>query len=144
MLPISQNPKDVGDVKYWSTPHFDFYGEKPDYCLLFPFGAIGAFRRFCDDNCERTKCDSQCMLGIALGRSEYTNGMIFYNPELDSFCVSADYLIDKNRHIGEAFPSVCYDGLLLCKVVSNQKSGPSKYDIGDSILSNAKRHMIYY
>lgn len=34
--------------------------------------------------------DSQCLLGIALGRSEYTNGMIFYNPELDSFYNSAD------------------------------------------------------
>ena len=43
------------------------------------------------------------MLGIALSRSEYTNGMIFYNPNLDSFSTLADYLIDKNRHVGEVF-----------------------------------------
>ena len=50
ILLILKNPKDIDDIKYWSTPHFEFYGEKPDYRLLFPFGAIGAFRRFRDDN----------------------------------------------------------------------------------------------
>ena len=43
------------------------------------------------------------MLGIALGRSKDTNGMIFYNPILDSMSVSADFLLDKNLHIGEVF-----------------------------------------
>ena len=133
-LPITQNANDINDVKYWSTPHQEFYGEKPDYRLLFPFGVVGAFRRFKDDNRNRTKFDSQCMLGIAIGRSEFTNGMIFYNPELDSFCVSADYLIDKQRLVGEAFPSIRYDGGLTTKVISNEKIGPSKYDIGDSVF----------
>ena len=31
------------------------------------------------------------MLGIALGRSKYTNAMNFYNPILDSMSVSADF-----------------------------------------------------
>ena len=77
LLPISQNPTDIDDTKYWSTPHFEFYGEKPDYRLLFSFGAIGAFRRYRDNSRDRTKYDSQCMLRIALGRNEFTNGMIF-------------------------------------------------------------------
>ena len=46
------------------------------------------------------------MLGIALGRSEYTNGMLFYNPIIDIFCTSIDYFIDKNWHVGEVFPSL--------------------------------------
>ena len=41
------------------------------------------------------------MLGIALGCSKYTNDMIFYNPVLDSMGVSTDFLLNKNRHIGE-------------------------------------------
>ena len=81
-----------------------------DSIILFPFGAIGAFPRVNDGSYSRSKFDSQCLLGIALGRSEFTNGMIFYNPIPDSFCTSADFLIDKNRHIGEAFPSIRYDG----------------------------------
>ena len=68
-----------------TTPHKEFYGTKLDYRVLFPFGAIGAFRRYCDGNHQRTQFESQCMLGIAVGRSEYTNGMVFYNPEMDSF-----------------------------------------------------------
>ena len=89
-----------------TTPHFEFFGTKPDYRILFPFGCIGAFRRARDGNHTRNNFESQCMLGIALGRSEYTNGMVFYNPIMDSFCTSADYLIDKNRLVGKNFPSL--------------------------------------
>ena len=64
---------------------------KPDYRIVFSFGSIGSFRRPRDGNHKRTNFESQCMLGIALGRSEYTNGMIFYNPVLDSMSVSADF-----------------------------------------------------
>ena len=60
--------------------------------------------------------------------------MIFYNPILDSFCTSADFLIDKNRHIGEAFPSIRYDGRLTMSVMSNQDNGPIQYNVGDSVF----------
>ena len=82
-----------------TTPHFELYGTKPDYRTLFPFGAIGSFRRVKDGNRNRTQFESQGMLGIALGCSEYTNGMVFYNRVLDSFSTSADYLLDKGRNI---------------------------------------------
>ena len=51
------------------------------------------------------------MLGIALGRSEYTNGMVFYNYVLDSFRTLADHLLDQGRNIGDVFPSIRYDEL---------------------------------
>ena len=89
-----------------STPHFEFFGVKPNYQILFPFGCIGASRCPKDDNHACNNFESQCMLGIALGRSEYTNGMVFYNPILDSFSTSADYLVDKNCHVGEVFSSL--------------------------------------
>ena len=89
-----------------TTPHFEFFGTKLDYRILFSFGCIGAFCPARDGNHNRTNFESQCMLGIALGKSEYTNGMNFYNPIMDSFCTSADYLIDKNQHVGEVFPSL--------------------------------------
>ena len=50
------------------------------------------------------------MLGIALSCSKYTNSTIFYNPVLDSMSVSADFLLDKNCHIGEVFDCLRYDG----------------------------------
>ena len=106
VLPVSSNPDDPTNPASMTTPHFEFYGTKPDYRTLFPFGAIGSFRRVQDGNCNRTQFDSQGMLGIALGCSEYTNRMVFYNPVLDSFSTSADYLLDKNRNVGDMFPSI--------------------------------------
>ena len=67
------------------------------------------------------------MLGIALGRSEYTNGIVFYNPNIDSFSTSSDYLIDKNRHVGEVFPSLRYDGGLTTSVLSEKSDAPTKF-----------------
>ena len=74
------------------------------------------------------------MTGIALGRSEYTNGMIFYNPDLDSFCGSADFILDKRRHVGELFPQLIYDGGLCTSVVSQAEGTPTKFDIGQSVF----------
>ena len=103
-LPVVQQqdgtPEKPIDLSIMTTPSFEFFGVKPDYRILFPFGSIGFFRCPHDGNHKRTNFKSQCMLGIALGRSEYTNGMIFYNPVMDSMSVSADFLLDKNRHVG--------------------------------------------
>ena len=60
--------------------------------------------------------------------------MIFYNPTLDSFCTSADYLIDKNRHVGEVFPSLLYNGGLTTSVLSDKSDGPTKFAIGDRVF----------
>ena len=86
-----------------STPHFEFFGVKPDYWILFPFGCIVAFLSPRDGNHTRKNFESQCLLGIALGRSEYNNRMVLYNPILERFSTFASYLVDKNRHVGEVF-----------------------------------------
>ena len=74
------------------------------------------------------------MLGIALGRSEYTNGTVFYNPLMDNFCTSADYLVDKNCHVGEVFPSLKYDGGLTTSVLSEKSDAPTKFLIGKQVF----------
>ena len=93
-----------------TTQYYKFYKEKPNYRILFPFGCVGAFRQYSNRTKDCSKLDLQCLLGIAVGQSEYTNRMVFYNPELDSFCTSADYILDKRRLIGEVFLSISYDG----------------------------------
>ena len=117
-----------------TTPHFKFYGTKPEYRTLFSFGAIGSFRRVRDGNHDRTQFESQGRLGIALDRSEYTNGMVSYNPVLDSFCTSADYLLDKGSNIGDVFPSIRYDGGLVTSVLSNKDNKPVKFDIDERVF----------
>ena len=135
MLPVLQQQDGTPENKdpsIMTTPYFEFFGVKPDYRILFPFGSIGSFRRPRDGNHKRTNFESQCMLGIALGRSEYTNGMIFHNPVLDSMSVSADFLLDKNRLIGEVFDCLRYDGGLTMSVLSDGNTTPTKFNAGDA------------
>eukprot|EP00531_Pseudo-nitzschia_arenysensis_P008906 CAMPEP_0116127296 /NCGR_PEP_ID=MMETSP0329-20121206/6769_1 /TAXON_ID=697910 /ORGANISM="Pseudo-nitzschia arenysensis, Strain B593" /LENGTH=2217 /DNA_ID=CAMNT_0003621395 /DNA_START=65 /DNA_END=6718 /DNA_ORIENTATION=- len=135
ILPISSNPKDITDRDYLTTPHEAFYGTKPDYRILFPFGCLGSFRRVRDGTKNRSKFASQGLVGIALGRSEFTNGIIFYNPTLDSFSTSADFYLDRKRVIGEMFPDLQYDGGLTTSVWSVTRADtPSKFDVGEAVF----------
>ena len=133
LLPVTTKAEGDQRPEFMTTPFEAFYGEKPDHRILFPFGSIGAFRRVTDGVHKRTSFESQCLLGIALGRSEYTNGMIFYNPELDSFCTSADYILDKQRLVGEVFPSIRYDGGLITSVISKEHDGTQSFSIGEKV-----------
>ena len=87
-----------------------------------------------DGNRDRTQFKFQGMLGIALGRSDYTNGMVFYNPYLDSFSTSVDYVLDKGRNIGDVFLSIRYDRGLVTSVLSNKDNKPVKFDIDEYVL----------
>ena len=115
-----------------TTPYFEYFGVKPNYRILFPFGSISSSRRPRDGNHKRTYFEPQCMLDIALGRSKYTNGMIFYNFVLDSMSVSTDFLLDKNPHIGEVFCCLRYDGGLIMSVLSDGNSTPTKFNAGNA------------
>ena len=76
ILPNTQKEGFI-DPAFMTTPHFEFFETKPDYRIFFPFGCIGAFPQTRDGNHNHTNFELQCMLGIAFGRSEYTNGIIF-------------------------------------------------------------------
>ena len=45
ILPITQQKDSSDDPAFMTTPHFNFFGMKPDYPILFPFGSIYAFCR---------------------------------------------------------------------------------------------------
>ena len=78
--------------------------------------------------------DAPSKLGISLGCSQFTNGMIFYNPKMDNFCVSADYLLDSEQKIGNVFPSMQYNEEFFAKFVSQEDdNSPPTYEIGDSV-----------
>ena len=134
IFPITQQQDDTNDPALMSTPYFEFFGVKPDYQILFPFGCIGAFHCPRDGNHTCNIFESQYILGIALGRSEYTKSMVFYNPILDRFSTLADYLVDKNRHVGEVFSSLQYNGGLTSSILSEKPDAPTKFDIGEKVF----------
>ena len=43
VLPITQQQDGIDNPSLMSTPYFKFFGEKPDYRILFPFSTVGAF-----------------------------------------------------------------------------------------------------
>ena len=47
MLPVVQQqngtPEKSDDPSVMTKPYFKFFGVKPDYFILFPFGSIGSF-----------------------------------------------------------------------------------------------------
>ena len=112
LIPVrfNDNPSDL------TTPHELYYGTPPDYCVLFPFGALGYYHRPQDGGRgNRTTFKSQAFTGTALGRSDNANGLMFWNPALQRFAVSADYRLNSARSLQSAFPELNYNGgLTLC------------------------------
>lgn len=106
LLSITQQQDGTDNPSLMSTVHYKLYSVKPDYCIIFLFSEISAFN--CVWNCKRdhTPFEWQYILGNSLGCSEFTNSMFFYNPNLDSFCTSENYLIENNCNIGEPFTSI--------------------------------------
>ena len=102
-------PVQVGPSK-WSTPLQLFYERPADFRVLFPFGSIGYFHRPSDGKRRRQTFESRSFVGVAVGRSDFCNGLLFYNPDLQTFSVSSDYSLDVDRGVSDAFPSLVYDG----------------------------------
>jgi hypothetical protein len=72
-----------------STPLEVSYGIRPDYRILYKFGSAGYFRRTIESTgAKKSKFSDQSHTGIALGRSNYTNGMMFWDPATSHFSVS--------------------------------------------------------
>ena len=133
MLPVITQPATAHHPAIHSTPMELFYSVKPDYRVLFPFGSVGYFHREQDGPRKRTQFESQSLAGIAVGRSEFTNGLIFYNPQLQDFCVSTDYSLDTTRSIGHAFPTLSYDGGFQLSLFNGRINGKEAYPPGSEI-----------
>ena len=68
-------------VEQLSTPHELSYGVAPNYTVLFPFCSHGYFRKpFLASGQKVSNFHSQSRAVIALGRSDYSNAMMFVSP----------------------------------------------------------------
>jgi hypothetical protein len=104
-----------------TTPFELLYGLKPDYRTLYHWGCIGFYRRTRDSSGGRGQFDMHSSIGIAIGRSIHTNGMIFWDPITQRMNVSADYKLDPTAAIGVHFPNVIYDGQISPMVLRGGK-----------------------
>jgi hypothetical protein len=56
-------------------------------------------------------------VGIAIGRSNHTNNMIFWDLTMQRMNVSADYKLDPTVSISIHFPNVIYDEHIISPMV---------------------------
>jgi hypothetical protein len=123
-------------ARQWSTPMELFYGVRPDYRILFRFGSVGYFRRTTETSGkEKSKFSSKSHIGIALGRSDYTNGMMFWDPTTSCFSVSSDFRLDPDRGLGDPFPGIHYDGGMGPSLVSGDKAPKEPFPPGCPVFA---------
>ena len=78
--------KDVAG--HLTSPFKLFYDTDPDlWSVLYKWGSLGYYRRPSNTSVEASNSDMQADVGIALGRSSHTNGMIFWNPTTQRMAV---------------------------------------------------------
>ena len=113
-----------------TTPFELFYERKPDGRVLFPFGVLGTYSR------ESPTFETESTPGIVVGRSDYTNGLIFYNPLSKTFGVSADYTLDPHKSLRTLFPRVVYDGGFdPVSLHSRSKGTADPYPVGTTVYA---------
>lgn len=93
-----------------TTPFKLIYLEPPDLCVLFWWGSVGYFWRPETGKRSDTSFASQTMPRVALGRSDNTSEMLFWDPLTHCFNVSQDFKLDESRSLGAVFPGLAYDG----------------------------------
>jgi hypothetical protein len=105
-----------------TTPFELFYGTQPDYRTLFRWGFLRYFCRVRDSNGGRGQFDMHSSVGIVIGRSNHTNGMIIWDPVTQRMDVSADYKLDPEAAIGTHFPTIIYGGQISLVVLRGGKN----------------------
>jgi hypothetical protein len=136
MIPMEVGEDSEGKQRL-STPFELFYGQQPDLRTLFPFGCVGYFKRETDHLSgtphHRTKFQAQTYPGIALGRSNNSNGLIFWSPEQQRFSVSADYRLDTDKQVRNHWPELLNDGGFVLHLMDPALE-PSKFNVDDKVL----------
>jgi hypothetical protein len=113
-----------------------FYGVRPDYRVLYKFGTVCFFRRTIESTGQnKTKFSSQSHTGIALGRSDYTNGMMFWDPSTSRFSVSTDYTLDRDRSLLDPFPELHYNGGFTPSLISGTTPPKEPHPPGSTVFA---------
>ena len=104
-----------------TTPFELVHGCKPDSKTWFELFSIGYFKRETDNSTSRSNTEDQALDGIAVGRDDRTNTIVFYNPLTKSYYRPPAFKLDEGRLPVTNFPkSIKYDGGLTCGLFRNR------------------------
>jgi hypothetical protein len=117
-----------------TTPFELLYGVLSPIIAPFKWGSVGFFGRATTSKGQKSKFELQTRIGISLGRSNHTNGMIFWDPVTTRFNVSLEYKLDPTMSLDISFPGVQYDGQTATVLVRRgAKSSREPYPPGSPV-----------
>jgi hypothetical protein len=100
------------------------------------FGSVGYFpRTIKSTGAKKSKFSDQSHTGIALGCSDYTNGMMFWDLTTSrSFSVSPDYSLDPTKSLANPFPELHYEVASKSKAAARMHSATPSFPTTRSSL----------
>lgn len=94
-----------------TTPFELLHHSPPDSRLWFPLFSVGYFHHTRDGSVARSGFQAQTLEGIAIGRSDTSNAMLFYNPTTKQYYEPDTYKLDPSRLPSTVWPlTIKYDG----------------------------------
>ena len=131
---INQIPGRLG--RKLTSPFELVHGSKPDAATWFELFSVGFFRHSSDEGESKTKMQAQTLDGIAVGRDDQTNTIIFYNPLTKQYYRPSIYKLDEVCLPITCFPkSIRFDGGLSCGLLRNRaESVPEPFPPGTRVV----------
>lgn len=94
-----------------TTPFELIHHSPPDARLWFPLFSVGYFHHTRDGSVARSGFQAQTLSSIAIGRSNTSNAMLFYNPKTKQYYEPDTYKLDPSRIPSTVWPQhIQYDG----------------------------------
>jgi hypothetical protein len=104
-----------------TSPFELVHGVKPNANTWFELFSVGYFPHYMDSNETKSKMQAQTMDGIAVGRDELSNTILFYNPINKQYYRPPIYKLDEGRLPISTFPkSIRFDGGLTCGLLRHK------------------------
>ena len=104
-----------------TTPFELVHNSKPDSNTWFELFSIRYFNHDTDNAESHSKLQAHTLGGIAVGRDDRSNSIIFYNPITSSYYRPPDFRINESRLPINNFPnSLRFDGGLTCGLLRNK------------------------
>ena len=114
-----------------TTPFELVHRVAPDVRTWIPLFSIVYFHLNNTDG-DAASFDSDAMIGIAVGRSDKTNGLKVYNPSTKNYYEPYSYKFDPSRRPSSEWPRIQYDGGLYVDLYhdSHHNNVPEPYPPG--------------
>ena len=100
---INQVPGRLGHKL--TTPFELVHGVKPDASTWFELFSVGFFPHESADGETRSKTQAQTQIGIAVGRDDKANTILFYNPLSKQYYRPPVFKLDEGRLPVSCFPN---------------------------------------